>query len=302
MPISTDQALAGIEKFIEDYPGAENLQFYVVNKFEDLYGREKAQHIPEKAKGAYHPARGFVALACANIHNDGDLRETLQHEVIGHYGTLTFERGQKKALMTAIRGSRQSPDMADDWAYIDRVYSNAPESIKCEEMFCLQAERIVGKPLHDLKGVNRTFGEVVMGGRTMNQADLQALVNGVADGLARGTREQQIFPQRDSDQYRLQDALEPARDEAKELLGPAAKAHPAQPAEGSYKGPIVGHTTTHVLQQVSATQTVAHDKAAFAQAPGIDGSKPVQVKYEQGKAQVHPPRAPAREKETGRGR
>ncbi|QXW20270.1 hypothetical protein KXJ72_16920 (plasmid) [Comamonas aquatica] len=140
-----------IEKFVEDYPGAENLQFYVVNKFEDLYGREKAQHIPEKAKGAYHPARGFVALACANIHNDGDLRETLQHEVIGHYGTLTFERGQKKALMTAIRGSRQSPDMADDWAYIDRVYSNAPESIKCEEMFCLQGRCCITETSHKSK-------------------------------------------------------------------------------------------------------------------------------------------------------
>ena len=302
MPISTDQALAGIEKFIEDYPGAEKLQFYVVNKFEDLYGTEKAQYIPDKTKGAYHPARGFVALACANIHNDGDLRETLQHEVIGHYGSLTFEKGQKKALMTAIRGSRQSADMADDWEYIDRVYKGSPESIKCEEMFCLQAERIVGKPLHDLKGVNQTFGEVVMGGRPMNQADLQTLVHGVADGLARGTREQQIFPERDSDQYRLHDALEPARDEAKELLGPSAKAHPAQHAEGSYKGPLVGHTTTHVLQQVSATQTVAHDKAAFPQTPVIDGSKPVQVKYEQGKAQVLPPRAPARVKEAGRGR
>ena len=84
-------------------------------------------------------------------------------------------------------------------------------------------------------------------------------------------------------QAKLKESVEILQYDAKELLGNNAKTHTAQTAEGNYKGPIVGQTAYHVMQQVSATQTVAHDKSTFnGQVP--QPGQHVQVKYDQGRA------------------
>ena len=111
-----------------------------------------------------------------------------------------------------------------------------------------------------------------------------------AVGIRRGTREQQIFPIDDRSQFRktaeLANSLTEATAEAKAQLGPNAKTFPAQLAEGIYKGPIIAETEHHVLQQVSATNTVAHAKTAFAQAPTVDKTTALAVAYNDGAAVV----------------
>ncbi|WP_265311001.1 hypothetical protein [Verminephrobacter aporrectodeae] len=200
-----DEASAVIDDFVADYKGVEHIDFIFAKTQEELYGKDPRNQQFDPIKGAYHPSQrdqGAITVVLANVRDAADLRETIQHEAIGHYGTLTFNEGQKRALMAAIIGSRASMSMADDWSYIDHHYANISESMKAEEIFCLAAERI-RKPTHDLPSVNVVWVEVVVNcRRPMEQRDLHILAEGVADGLARGTRIQQIFPINDHSQYR----------------------------------------------------------------------------------------------------
>lgn len=86
----------------------------------------------------------------------------------------------------------------------------------------------------------------------------------------------------------LSESFKDIAQQAKEQLGPNAKTFPAQLAEGIYKGPIIAETEHHVLQQVSATSTVAHMKTAFAQAPTVDKDQHVKIHYNDGKTKVMP--------------
>lgn len=102
-------------------------------------------------------------------------------------------------------------------------------------------------------------------------------------------------------QEKIKNSMEILQYDARELLGDNAKAHAAQKAEGIYKGAIVGETTYHVMQQVSATQAVAHEKTVFNGQVPRQGQH-VQVKYDQGRAsanEVAPARPRSKEKSMG---
>ena len=298
MPITEEQADGEIHAFYNEFPGLSGLQISHRPTQESFYGNKASIEAVGTIKGAFLPKRGEVHLPLANFRDVGDLRKSLQHEALGHYGTLTFTGSEKRDLLEVIIAARQSPSLQDEWAKVDKAYAGQSELMKAEEVFCLAAERIDGPPSKTADQAARTWSDVVQNKtRPLEREDLQTIAESVADGIRRGTREQQIFPIDDRSQFRktaeLADSLTEATAEAKAQLGPNAKTFPAQLAEGTYKGPIIAETEHHVLQQVSATNTVAHAKTAFAQAPTVDKTTALAVAYNDGAAVVKPARVQA---------
>ncbi|WP_299103605.1 hypothetical protein [uncultured Variovorax sp.] len=298
MPITEEQADGAIHAFYNEFPGLSGLNISHRPTQESFYGNKASIEAVGTIKGAFLPKRGEVHLPLANFRDVGDLRKSLQHEALGHFGTLTFTGSEKRDLLEVIIAARQSPSMKGDWAKVDKAYAGQSELMKAEEVFCLAAEQIDGPPRKTADQAARTWSDVVQNKtRPLEREDLQTIVESVADGIRRGTREQQIFPIDDRSQFRktaeLADSLTEATAEAKAQLGPNAKTFPAQLAEGTYKGPIIAETEHHVLQQVSATNTVAHAKTAFAQAPTVDKATALAVAYNDGAAVVKPARVQA---------
>lgn len=94
----------------------------------------------------------------------------------------------------------------------------------------------------------------------------------------------------------LSASFDDAGRQAKQLLGSRAKTHPPQTGEGVYTGPVVAQTAHHVVQQVSATITVAHPRQAFPTPPDVDPGRPLRVTYQDGQAQLSTP-PPKRQRE-----
>ena len=297
MPVTKEQADGAIHAFYNEFPGLSGLKIIHRPTQEHFYGAKgSVEALGFAIKGAFLPRQGHIHLALANFHNEGDLRKSLQHEALGHFGTLTYTSSEKRDLLEVIIAARQSPSMKGDWAKVDKAYAGQSELMKAEEVFCLAAERIDGPPSKTADQAAHTWSDVVQNKtRPLEREDLQTIAESVADGIRRGTREQQIFPIDDRSQFRktaeLADSLTEATAETKAQLGPNAKTFPAQLAEGTYKGPIIAETEHHVLQQVSATNTVAHAKTAFAQAPTVDKATALAVAYNDGAAVAKPARA-----------
>lgn len=204
MPITEDQADGTIAAFYNEFQGLSGLQIFHEPTQERFYGTKgSVENLGYEIKGAFLPAQGHIHLALANFHNEGDLRKSLQHEALGHFGALTFTSTEKRDLLEVIIAARQSPSMKGDWAKVDKAYAGQSELMKAEEMFCLAAERIDGPPSKTSDQAARTWSEVVTHKtRPLEREDLQTIVEAVADGIRRGTREQQIFPIDDRSQFR----------------------------------------------------------------------------------------------------
>lgn len=203
MPITEEQADGAIHAFYNEFPGLSGLNISHRPTQESFYGNKASIEAVGTIKGAFLPKRGEVHLPLANFRDVGDLRKSLQHEALGHYGTLTFTGSEKRDLLEVIITARQSPSLQGDWATVDKAYAGQSELMKAEEVLCLAAERIDGPLNKTADQVERIWSDVVKNkARPLEREDLQTIVDAVADGIRRGTREQQIFPIDDRSQFR----------------------------------------------------------------------------------------------------
>jgi hypothetical protein len=210
MPITKEQADGEIHAFNNEFPGLSGLKIIHRPTQEHFYGAKgSVEALGFAIKGAFLPRQGHIHLALANFHNEGDLRKSLKHEALGHFGTLTFTGSEKRDLLEVIIAARRSPSMKGDWARVDKAYAGQSELMKAEEVFCLAAERIDGTPSKTADQAVRTWSDVVQNKtRPLEREDLQTIVESVADGIRRGTRGQQIFPSDDRSQFGASDQVE----------------------------------------------------------------------------------------------
>ncbi len=75
------------------------------NRQEDYYGEEATIKNEGRIKGGFSPTRRAIDLPIANFDNEKDLRATIKHELIGHFGTLTFSKEEKLELLNCIADS-----------------------------------------------------------------------------------------------------------------------------------------------------------------------------------------------------
>lgn len=196
--------------FLAEYNGNIQVSILVKNLQEEIYGPNAGKE--EKWEGAYHGGMSIITLAAANIRDESALRRTLRHELLGHYGLNTFKPAEKLALLESVLETRQERSLKTVWERVDRDYSSIPELHKAEEVFAFVVEqerspvgRAWDRVLNTLQKVLRRAG---LSHAPLTQAELRDEARIIAQGIRNGTRQQQIFPKTDMDQFRI--ASDPA--------------------------------------------------------------------------------------------
>lgn len=222
LSITPGEADVVIDAFYNEFQGLSDLKIGHRPTQESYYGPRATVQAVGEIKGAFLPARGEVHLPLSNFRDVRDLRRSLQHEVLGHYATLTFSAADKRALLEVIALARHSPSLETVWGKVDRAYVGQSESMKAEEVFCLAAEDIGASGKSPRRDFAQVWSEVVATKvRPLEREDLQTIVETVAEGIRQGTRAQQIFPKDDNSQYRV----------GTTQRGPVAQTSAASPAQ-----------------------------------------------------------------------
>ena len=198
--MTVDEAKSIINAFYSAYPGLQKVDVYLRHSQEEIW-----PHAPTesgKILGAYFPKKGFVAIAATNADTEADLRRTLRHELLGHYGLNTLSRREKRNLLNGILKAKHEPSLRDAWEKIDRAYPKAPPYVKAEELFCLIVD--YGFDPYPIDSCLDSFNRICdMAIKAPTLQDLQNISHVISDGLARNVREQVIFPRDDFGQFRL---------------------------------------------------------------------------------------------------
>ena len=206
MPISELDADGAIQAFYDEFPGLSGLHIIHAPSQESFYGHNASvTALGFRIKGAFLPKTRELHLPLANFRDLGELRQSLQHEALGHYGLLTFTNAEKRALLSLIILARDAPSMQRDWDHVERAYAEQSDLMKAEEVYCLAAERVacdVSEPSNADLNFARVWDEIVVKRtRRCEREDLQIIANFVASGLRNGTRAQTIFPANDQAQF-----------------------------------------------------------------------------------------------------
>ena len=212
MSVTRQQASEAIEEFKTEYKGLSQVTFVLLENhrdFHDHYGKHAAQAAEAWAGklGAYSRSTRTIALALAAHDDKSELAATLAHEGIGHSGINTFSSGEKRALIDAIIESQKHPGALRDayWRAVEDAYPDLRKSEQAEEIFSLMAETVhaMGGSKYNAKAFEHAWQKSVVDQSEPLQAwGLAQVVHHVAHGLRENTRQHQMYPASDTDQYR----------------------------------------------------------------------------------------------------
>ncbi|GGI85829.1 hypothetical protein GCM10007978_24380 [Shewanella hanedai] len=141
IPLSEAKAIA--QEFLDSYNGNIKLEFKVRQTQEELYGPEATIEKYGRIKGSYNgKGRSVLGLVSGNLHSSADARETLRHEILGHYGLATFSQTDKKAILDKIIDAQSEPTLKVQWDKIkaDSYYSKLDINQQAEEVFAHTVE------------------------------------------------------------------------------------------------------------------------------------------------------------------
>ena len=215
MALSFEDAAEFVYEFCETYPGASAVEFEIGETQEELYGKHATREAAGTIFGSYSPCEGRARFAAANFSTHHQFRRSLRHEILGHFGINTFNRGEKRALLDAIVEARAVPSLGPLWQHVDRHYPGMSDSRKAEEVFAFACERIEpGEQIDHNRCVDSFLDVCIDRIRPLELRDLRYITTLVAQGLHDRTRSQRIFPVSDNDQFRKSSALIDSRDTA----------------------------------------------------------------------------------------
>lgn len=277
MGITGEVADGVIREFYNEFPSVYgHIGISYRETQEDYYGpKGSIENVGGRIKGAFLPRSREVHLPLANFRDAGDLRKSLRHEVLGHYGTLTFTASDKRALLEVIAASRAVPSLKAGWDFVNQNYRGLGDMMKAEEVFCLFAETVEGDYGIANTRFSKVWDEVVsQRARPLQRQDLLVIAMSVAHGIQKGIRPQQIFPEDDFSQFRSR-----AHD--------GHGSEPIGPVGGRYVGVVLSVVDGVVLQKVGrAGETMRHSVDALS-APVTPGVL-LDVRYENGWGHVAP--------------
>lgn len=191
-----------VNDFLAEYNGNIPVYPIVVENQDEVYGS-----YPRRIKGAYHPTTGVFTLVASNLDNLRDARETIRHEILGHYGLNTFSAADKRAILEKIIASRNVYTVRKHWEFVERAYPNNSELQNAEEVFAYITEsadkplklweQIIDLIVKALRGIGLVQREVI------SKSEIRRLADSIAKGVREGRRKQQIFPESDDAQFRV---------------------------------------------------------------------------------------------------
>lgn len=191
-PISLAEAEAAAQAFLADYNGNIPLTYRIRKTQRELYGPQGDVDQLGIVKGAYHPGRGLFTLAADHLSDTADVRETLRHEILGHYGLDTFKPADKQALLEKILASKAEPSLKSAWDFVARVYADKSDLVQAEEVFTHLAEQERSSALKAVDflrtALTRLLRNVGFKRGVITRTELLREVEVIAKGIRNGSR------------------------------------------------------------------------------------------------------------------
>lgn len=280
--MSLDKATAEstVKEFLAEFKGLEQIKIRVLHDradFVQAYGSAADEAIEawQGMKAAFMPNRREIHVATESHYSTGDLKTSLAHEGIGHAGINTCTREEKRALLDAVIGSKDTDSTLGRayWPEIQERYPDASIDLQAEEVYCLAVERSWRRRDLNKTAYEHAWQNSVMGDKEPLQAwGLAQVGQHIAQGLRENTRQIQIIPAADDELFRAGDGQDVAQSrkamegvtttlQAKPLPGGLnAVVKDADPHAGKpYTGKVIEVTQHHALQQIGANKFVVHE-------------------------------------------
>jgi phage/plasmid primase-like uncharacterized protein len=209
--LTFERAVEIVHEFRAAYPAAYAIEFKVRQYPENIYGTKANTQRGHTINGSYEPAsraqrerdplyRGRCDIAYATIGDEGTLRRTLAHEVIGHFGLNTFSPREKYAVLRAVVAAKGQLGISDLWESAQYDYEGLTDLQLAEEVYAYAAE-LITEPARRPQVAQTLRDTCLEPTRTLRLADLQHITEFVACGLKDLTRDQETFPRTPRTQF-----------------------------------------------------------------------------------------------------
>lgn len=209
MTLSVDDAKALVIEFCATYPVASTISYKLRATQEELYGPQATGEAVGGILGSFRPGSRQADFATSNFRNEDEFKETLRHEVLGHFGINTFNPAEKRAVLDGIIESRNESGMSELWAEVAQLYPEADDSLKAEEVFAFACEAIEPQTRSNVIEGTRSFRETcIERSRPMQIRDLINVTTMVAEGMRDRSRSQQNFPESDHAQFKREQTMD----------------------------------------------------------------------------------------------
>ena len=209
MTLSVDDAKAFVIEFCATYPVASTISYKLRETQEELYGPQATREAVGGILGAFRPGRRQADFATSNFRNEDEFKETLRHEVLGHFGINTFNPAEKRAVLDGIIEARNESGMSELWDEVAQLYPEADDSLKAEEVFAFACEAIEPQTRGNVIEGTRSFRETcIERSRPMQIRDLINVTTMVAEGMRDRSRIQQNFPESDHAQFKREQSMD----------------------------------------------------------------------------------------------
>lgn len=128
--------------FIKEYKGAANVKVTVFQTQKQVMDYLGIKDNPNERRNAvYTPWNSEVVLVADNLNDAKNAREKLRHEILAHHGLMrVVGQDEWQNIVNLVSASRSSKGLAPIWSEIDKLYSNADENAKAEEVIAKIAE------------------------------------------------------------------------------------------------------------------------------------------------------------------
>lgn len=166
---------------------------------------ERADQFGDAKGGFTHSGRGkpggTVVLAASRLRDARDVRTTVTHEVVAHFGLNLFAPADKRAILERIGATRSDARFAKVWKHVAKEYADFPPLKQAEEAFAYIAQNQPSKlrAWFDAvlaKHVYPALRRMGLLDAKVRPAELRALAKDIAEGI-RGGKQQRTFPDTD---------------------------------------------------------------------------------------------------------
>lgn len=135
------------KQFLKKYKGAAGATVKVFETQKEALSYGGIELPDDVGVNAYRiPQTGEIVLVAENLDGARDVWKKLRHEILAHHGLYNVV-GEKEWLkiMDLVSQSRESSELKETWALIDKHYPELNENLKAEEVIAHIAEYEPGK-------------------------------------------------------------------------------------------------------------------------------------------------------------
>jgi Large polyvalent protein associated domain 39/Transglycosylase SLT domain len=204
--VNADQIRSVIDNYQADFGDRLGIKFRFFESPEQAFGPDAT--VPQGVKGFYDPKSGTIGVFGGSVDSLSDLKETLDHEMFGHFGLNTLSPLEKFSLLARIARSQgnlfvkrafdevkaDQPHLANnEFKVAEEVFARAAESV--DDFWTKVWDAIASKVLPFLRDLGWVKSETSI-------AELRVMARKIAADIRSGEATQQNFPKEIDTQFR----------------------------------------------------------------------------------------------------